>query len=78
MIADSIKAEVKARGFAEIAVEDGSVTGAAYSAGCSGNRSDCCTRVCSEKKKCLTDETSAGASEAWEEFLFLEGGEIQY
>lgn len=41
-----------------------------YSAGCSGSRSDCCTRVCKDE---------GFASEAdWGKFLEIEGGVIQY
>lgn len=42
----------------------------AYSAGCSGSRSDCCTRVC-------RDENYAN-EEDWGKFLEIEGGVIQY
>lgn len=42
------------------------------SAGCSGGRSDCCTRVCS------TDQNYASTAEAWEQFLDIQGGEVQY
>ena len=76
MITEAIRREIELRGFVEIAVEDGMATGANYTAECSGARSDCCTRTCS--RKCSTDATFAGTNEAWEEFLFLEGGEIQY
>jgi len=76
MITERIKREIELRGFAEIAVEDGMVSGANYTAGCSGGRSDCCTRTCTGD--CSQDATFAGTNEAWEEFLFLEGGEIQY
>ena len=42
-----------------------------YTAGCSGDRSDCCTRVCTRDKYV--------ASEAeWGKFLEVEGGVIQY
>ena len=40
-----------------------------YSAGCSGGRSDCCTRTCGK----------IGVSEEeWGKFLEVEGGVIQY
>lgn len=78
MITETIKEEVKVRGFVELAVEEGMTTGTNYTAGCSGARSDCCTRTCSNTRKCLTDDSLAGSNEAWEDFLFLEGGEIQY
>jgi hypothetical protein len=42
------------------------------SAGCSGSRSDCCTRVCSK------DQNFVASEDAWEMFLELEGGQVQY
>lgn len=40
-----------------------------YTAGCSGGRSDCCTRTCGK----------VGLSEQeWGKFLEVEGGVIQY
>ena len=44
---------------------------AAYTAGCSGGQSDCCTRVCTRKDY-------ASTAEEWGEFLNVEGGVIQY
>ncbi len=43
-----------------------------YTAGCSGNRSDCCTRVCKP------NENFAATEEEWGKFLAVEGGVIQY
>lgn len=40
-------------------------------ADCSGNRSDCCTRVCTRDDYVATEE-------AWGKFLDVEGGVIQY
>ena len=42
-----------------------------YSAGCSGSRSDCCTRVC-------TRDNYVSSEEEWGKFLEVEGGVIQY
>ena len=42
-----------------------------YTAGCSGNRSDCCTRVCTRTDYVATEEE-------WGKFLDVEGGVIQY
>ena len=44
---------------------------AEYSAGCSGERSDCCTRVCTRNNEMATEED-------WGKFLEVEGGVIQY
>lgn len=44
---------------------------AEYSAGCSGDRSDCCTRVCTRNNSMATEED-------WGKFLEVEGGVIQY
>lgn len=43
-----------------------------YTAGCSGSRSDCCTRVCGRRWDHEVSE------EAWGQFLEIEGGVIQY
>lgn len=42
-----------------------------YTADCSGNISDCCTRVCTRDNYVATEE-------AWGKFLDVEGGVIQY
>ncbi len=42
-----------------------------YTAECSGNRSDCCTRVCTRDKYVASEEE-------WGKFLEVEGGVIQY
>ena len=42
-----------------------------FSEGCSGDRSDCCTRVCTRNDYVATEE-------AWGKFLNVEGGVIQY
>jgi hypothetical protein len=59
------------RGFVEL---DDNAKGSpqAASAGCSGGRSDCCTRVCS------ADQNYVSTADAWEQFLDIQGGEIQY
>ncbi|WP_158211141.1 hypothetical protein [Myroides phaeus] len=43
----------------------------AYSAGCSGSRSDCCTRVC-------TRQAQPANVEQWGKFLAINAGVIQY
>ena len=42
-----------------------------YTAGCSGDRSDCCTRVC-------TRDNYVSTEAEWGKFLEVEGGVIQY
>ena len=42
-----------------------------YTAGCSGGRSDCCTRTCTNKDIVATEKE-------WGQFLNVEGGVIQY
>ncbi|MCC6098596.1 MAG: hypothetical protein LIV25_05100 [Olsenella sp.] len=54
--------------FEEVAEED---FFAAYTGGCSGGRSDCCTRVC-------TRNGAVASEEEWGKFLAVEGGVIQY
>ena len=44
---------------------------AAYTGGCSGGRSVCCTRVC-------TRNGDVASEEEWGKFLAVEGGVIQY
>lgn len=58
-------------GFAIVADEDG-MESVAYTATCSGSRSDCCTRVCS------ADANFAENAEAWEKYLAVKGGQVQY
>lgn len=58
-------------GFVEI--EETSMNDSAYTRLCSGERSHCCTRVCSETRKCRSN-----SNEEWEDFLSAEGGQIQY
>ena len=62
---------LKKFGFAIVSDEDGmdSVT---YTASCSGSRSDCCTRTCS------ADANFAETAEAWEKYLAVKGGQVQY
>jgi hypothetical protein len=59
-------------GFEEVSIEYGMVDGNAYTAGCSGGRSDCCTRTCSRGANFVP------SAEAWEQFLAIEGGQVQY
>ncbi|GHV57637.1 hypothetical protein FACS189460_4520 [Deltaproteobacteria bacterium] len=44
-----------------------------YTADCSGDRSDCCTRVCTrDGDKCAVSEA------VWAKFLEVSGGVVQY
>ncbi|SDK23856.1 hypothetical protein [Natronincola ferrireducens] len=44
---------------------------AEYSDGCSGSRSDCCTRVC-------TRNNAVASEEEWGKFLEINAGVVQY
>ncbi|WP_459993236.1 hypothetical protein [Methylosoma difficile] len=68
--------ELLENGFAEVLVKTGMNAGKEYSADCSGNRSDCCTRVCSGG--CSADANFVDNSSAWDAFLSIEGGQVQY
>lgn len=46
-----------------------------YSDGCSGSRSDCCTRVCTRNNGV---ETINDGIESWEVYLELNAGVLQY
>lgn len=59
-------------GFEEVTVEHGMADGSMYTDSCSGGRSDCCTRTCSR------DGNFTASEEAWEAFLKIEGGQVQY
>ena len=60
-------------GFEEVSIEVGMGEDLfAYTATCSGGRSDCCTRTCSR------DGNFTASEEAWESFLRIEGGQVQY
>jgi hypothetical protein len=63
---------LKEHGFEVVSFEQGMSDGATYTGTCSGSRSDCCTRVCSH------DGNFAASEEAWEQFLRVEGGQVQY
>lgn len=58
-------------GFAVISDENG-MESVSYTATCSGSRSDCCTRVCS------ADANFVENTEAWEQYLAVKGGQVQY
>lgn len=66
--------ELQTNGFIEINENDGS--GMAYTATCSGSRSDCCTRVCSDG--CNDKNDSVSSESEWEAFLEVKGGQVQY
>ena len=53
-------------------VDQQSTTMALYSNGCSGSRSDCCTRVCTR----INNEASS--TDAWELYLEVNTGVLQY
>lgn len=57
--------------FAEITEK---TQGAHYSDGCSGGRSDCCTRVCT-RNEANSDENSLAE---WDRYLEVNAGVIQY
>lgn len=47
-----------------------------YSKSCSGSRSDCCTRVCTNS--CMQNEMENSSFEAWEQYLEINAGVLQY
>lgn len=47
---------------------------AKYSDGCSGNRSDCCTRVCT-RENINSDDDSL---KSWDDYLEVNAGVLQY
>lgn len=53
-------------------VEQEKTTMAAYTDGCSGGRSDCCTRTCTRQR------TQSSSTEAWEQYLEINAGVLQY
>lgn len=53
-------------------VKSNSQQAMAYTKECSGSRSDCCTRTCTR----IVDETSS--LEAWEQYLDINAGVLQY
>lgn len=63
--------DLEALGFSIVSDEDG-MNVVEASAGCSGSRSDCCTRVCS------ADANFTDSAEAWEQYLAVKGGQVQY
>lgn len=56
--------------FKEIDVQDNQ---SHYSDGCSGSRSDCCTRVCTRDVQASNDNL-----QAWDEYLEVNAGVLQY
>lgn len=53
-------------------VRQQTTTMATYSDGCSGSRSDCCTRVCTR----INNEASS--TDAWDMYLEVNAGVLQY
>lgn len=66
------KFSLEEHGFEEVKIEKGMVNGIAYTGDCSGSRSDCCTRTCSR------DSNFAASEKGWEQFLKIDGGQVQY
>ncbi len=64
------KKQYETNGFVELSMNDETVF--EYSDGCSGSRSDCCTRVCSQ------DQNFVSSEKDWEQFLEVKGGQVQY
>ncbi|WP_276725296.1 hypothetical protein [Capnocytophaga granulosa] len=56
-------------------LENTSLEKAKYTAGCSGDRSDCCTRVCT---RVYAKDGEVASSEQWEDFLEVNAGVVQY
>lgn len=63
-------------GFEEVSIDQGMTDGAAYTGGCSGAVSDCCTRTCT--RTASYNGNFSASEEAWEQFLKVEGGQVQY
>ncbi len=66
------KYTLQEHGFEEVRIDKGMSNGLMYTDDCSGGRSDCCTRVCSR------DQNFVASEAAWEQFLKVEGGHVQY
>ncbi|HGN1708027.1 TPA: hypothetical protein ACKRTE_003951 [Providencia rettgeri] len=49
---------------------------AQFTGGCSGSRSDCCTRVCTRVDN--DDQNSDSGIDAWENYLKVNAGVLQY
>ncbi|PQK94963.1 hypothetical protein CG436_20680 [Pantoea ananatis] len=45
-----------------------------YTGGCSGSRSECCTRTCTR----ASDEEQTSSLEAWDKYLEINAGVLQY
>lgn len=69
MMNQTVDEHLKKYGFVEISIDEGMTKAQAYTRECSGGRSDCCTRTCSPK---------CGTAGDWEQFLKIEGGQVQY
>ena len=52
------------------------VNAASYSNGCSGSRSDCCTRTCTRQPNENTNQDSS--MQAWDDYLEINAGVLQY
>lgn len=62
-------------GFAIVSDEDG-MDSVDFTAECSGDRSECCTRVCT--RQCSADANFVENADAWERYLAVKGGQVQY
>lgn len=49
---------------------------ASYSDGCSGGRSDCCTRVCTRNG--IVNANQDSSLQSWEDYLEINAGVLQY
>ena len=65
---------MKTFNFKEIEEKNLDVAGK-YTEGCSGNRSACCTRVCT---KCPNTSDEESSLQAWDQYLEVEAGVLQY
>ena len=63
--------EIKKRSFKFKILDQDDLVKKNYSDGCSGSRSDCCTRVCTNDGKVATPEQ-------WGEYMELNAGVVQY
>lgn len=48
-----------------------------YTGGCSGSRSDCCTRTCTRAEDGSDDQLD-GTLEAWDQYIEVNAGVLQY
>ncbi|WP_353118457.1 hypothetical protein [Nitratidesulfovibrio sp.] len=68
---DNVADSLEQYGFAVVSDEDG-MESVAYTATCSGSRSACCTRTCSANAN-FTEN-----ADAWDRYLEMKAGQVQY